>query len=247
MTDPSIQSAYRALISDLAGYCRETRDLGLEIFAPEGRMPRLVPPDELSRGDASEKKRALEEFYQSIKDCQKCQLGATRTKFVFGVGNPNAELLFVGEAPGYDEDKQGEPFVGKAGQLLTKIIGAMGLSRDDVYICNVLKCRPPENRNPNPDEVAACDPHLRRQLEIIAPKVIVGLGKFGCESLLGRQIAITRMRGQWQDYHGTPVMLTYHPSYLLRNPDAKKDVWEDMKEVMRRLGIRSRQFDPGRE
>ncbi|MBE7560071.1 uracil-DNA glycosylase [bacterium] len=210
-------------------------------------MPRLVPPSELLRGDGNAKTRLLEEFYHSIKDCQKCPLGATRTHFVFGVGDADAELVFVGEAPGYDEDMQGEPFVGKAGQLLTRIIAAMGLSRRDVYICNVLKCRPPENRNPHPDEVALCSPYLHRQLEIIAPKVVVGLGKFGCETLLGRTVAITRERGRWQQYRGIPVMPTYHPSYLLRNPDAKREVWEDMKEVMRRLGIKSRQFDPGRE
>lgn len=247
MADPAVENAYRALIFDLAAYCRESWALGLEIFVPEGRMPRLLPPEELAHPARTDHTAELEAFYQSIKDCQKCRLGATRTKFVFGVGNPNAELLFVGEAPGYDEDQQGEPFVGKAGQLLTRILGAMGLTRQDVYICNVLKCRPPENRNPSPDEVAACDPHLRRQLEIIAPRVIVALGKFGCESLLGRQVAITRERGHWKDYRGAPVMPTYHPSYLLRNPDAKKEVWEDMKEVMRKLGLKSRQYDPERE
>ena len=169
--------------------------------------------------------------------CEKCRLAKTRTQVVYGVGNPNADLMFIGEAPGRDEDIQGQPFVGRAGQLLTDIIKAMKLTRDDVYIANVIKCRPPENRNPEPDELEACRPWIRRQIEIIQPKVIVTLGRFALQSLTEKSYGITAVRGQWLDYNGIKVMPTYHPAYLLRNPAAKKDVWSDMKKVMAELGI----------
>ncbi len=170
-------------------------------------------------------------------DCRKCSLANGRTTVVFGVGNPNADLMFIGEAPGRDEDLKGEPFVGKAGQLLTDIIKAMKLTRDDVYIANVIKCRPPDNRNPEPDELDACRPFIRRQVELINPKVIVTLGKFGLQSLTEKSYGITAIRGQWLDYNGIKLMPTYHPAYLLRTPAAKKDVWADMKKVMAELGI----------
>jgi len=170
-------------------------------------------------------------------DCTKCRLAGTRTNVVFGVGDPNADLMFIGEAPGRDEDEQGEPFVGRAGQLLTDIIKAMKLSREQVYIANVIKCRPPENRNPEPDELDACRPFIRRQVELIQPKVIVTLGKFGLQSLTGKAYGISSVRGQWLDYNGIKLMPTYHPAYLLRTPAAKKDVWADMKKVMAELGI----------
>jgi|ERR1051325_4383738 DNA polymerase len=169
--------------------------------------------------------------------CEKCRLAKTRTQVVYGVGNPNADLMFIGEAPGRDEDIQGQPFVGRAGQLLTDIIKAMKLTRDDVYIANVIKCRPPENRNPEPDELEACRPWIRRQIEIIKPKVIVTLGRFALQSLTEKSYGITAVRGQWLDYNGIKVMPTYHPAYLLRNPAAKKDVWSDMKKVMAELGL----------
>jgi DNA polymerase len=156
---------------------------------------------------------------------------------VYGVGNPSADLMFIGEAPGRDEDIQGEPFVGRAGQLLTDIIKAMKLSRDDVYIANVIKCRPPENRNPEPDELDECRPYIRQQVEIIQPKVIVTLGRFALQSLTEKAFAISSVRGQWLDYNGVKVMPTYHPAYLLRNPAAKKEVWADMKKVMTELGL----------
>ena len=168
--------------------------------------------------------------------CENCKLSKTRTQVVYGVGNPNADLMFIGEAPGRDEDLQGEPFVGRAGQLLTDIIKAMKLTRDDVYIANVVKCRPPENRNPEPDELDACRPYIRRQVEIIQPKVIVTLGRFALQSLLEKSYGITSVRGQWLEYNGVKVMPTYHPAYLLRNPSAKREVWEDMKKVMGELG-----------
>ncbi|HEV7240384.1 MAG TPA: uracil-DNA glycosylase [Thermoanaerobaculia bacterium] len=169
--------------------------------------------------------------------CTKCRLAGTRRNVVFGVGDPNADLMFVGEAPGHDEDVKGEPFVGRAGQLLTDIIKAMKLSREQVYIANVIKCRPPENRNPEPDELDACRPFIRRQVELIQPKVIVTLGRFGLQSLTGKGYAISSVRGQWLDYNGIKLMPTYHPAYLLRTPAAKKDVWADMKKVMAELGI----------
>jgi DNA polymerase len=169
--------------------------------------------------------------------CTQCRLAQTRTQVVYGVGNAKAELMFIGEAPGRDEDLKGEPFVGRAGQLLTDIIKAMKLTRDDVYIANVIKCRPPENRNPEPDELDACRPFIKRQVELIQPKVIVTLGKFALQSLTGRAYAISAARGQWSEYDGIKVMPTYHPAYLLRTPSAKKDVWQDMKKVMAELGI----------
>lgn len=169
--------------------------------------------------------------------CTQCRLAKTRTQVVYGVGNPHADLMFIGEAPGKDEDLKGEPFVGRAGQLLTDIIKAMKLTRDDVYIANVIKCRPPENRNPEPDELDACRPFIKRQIELIQPKVIVTLGKFALQSLTGRA-SISAARGQWTEYDGIKVMPTYHPAYLLRTPSAKKDVWLDMKKVMAELGIR---------
>jgi uracil-DNA glycosylase family 4 len=161
--------------------------------------------------------------------CKLCALG--RRQVVFGVGNPKARLMFVGEAPGEDEDRQGEPFVGRAGQLLTKIIEAINLSRDQVYIANVIKCRPPGNRNPEPDEVAACEPFLFQQIAIVQPRVIVALGKFAAQSLLRTTEPITRMRGREFEYRGATLIPTFHPAYLLRNPPAKREVWEDMKKV----------------
>lgn len=164
--------------------------------------------------------------------CMRCKLcGLGRSQTVFGVGNPKARLMFVGEAPGEEEDKRGEPFVGRAGQLLTKIIEAIGLSREQVYIANVIKCRPPNNRNPEPDEVATCEPFLFRQIDAIKPAVIVPLGKFAAQCLLKTTDPITRLRGRTFDYRGTTLIPTFHPAYLLRNPSAKREVWEDMKKV----------------
>ncbi len=171
-----------------------------------------------------------------IGDCTRCKLHTLgRRQIVFGVGNPNADLMFVGEAPGRDEDIQGEPFVGRAGQLLTKIIEAIGLKREDVYIANVIKCRPPENRNPEPDEVETCEPFLFRQIDVIKPKVIVALGKFGAQTLLRTLDPISRLRGRVYDYRGAKLIPTFHPAYLLRNPESKREVWEDMKLVRRLL------------
>ncbi len=181
-------------------------------------------------------RRTLDEIRAELGDCKRCKLCGGRTQIVFGSGNPRAELMFVGEAPGADEDKQGVPFVGKAGQLLTKMIEAMKFTRDDVYICNVVKCRPPENRNPEPDEIAACEPFLKAQVESVRPKVIVTLGKFAAQTLLKDSTAITRMRGQWREYEGISLMPTFHPAYLLRVPTEKKLAWGDLQEVMKKLG-----------
>lgn len=179
----------------------------------------------------------LEELRAEIGDCQRCRLCEKRSSIVFGVGNPDAEIVFVGEGPGYEEDKQGEPFVGRAGQLLTQIITkGMQMQRADVYIANVVKCRPPENRNPEPAEIAACEPFLLKQLEIIQPKIIIALGKFAAQTLLKDTTPITRLRGKWQSYHGIKLMPTLHPAYLLRNPKDKRLVWEDIKAVLREIG-----------
>ena len=180
---------------------------------------------------------SLQALRTMIGDCRLCKLCAGRTNLVFGVGNPNARLMFVGEGPGRDEDLQGEPFVGRAGQLLTDIITkGMGLRREDVYIANVVKCRPPENRNPEPDEVAACEPFLKKQIELIHPEVIVALGKFAVQTLLQSKMPITKLRGQWHSYQGIKLMPTFHPAYLLRNPGDKRLVWDDIKKVIEALG-----------
>ncbi|MBE9503177.1 MAG: uracil-DNA glycosylase [Proteobacteria bacterium] len=177
----------------------------------------------------------LEQIRAELGDCQRCRLGRTRTTLVFGTGNPDADIVFVGEAPGRDEDIKGEPFVGKAGQLLTRIIQAIDLSREDVYICNVIKCRPPENRNPLPEEIESCEPFLLKQVEAIQPKVICALGKFAAQTLLKTEAPISTLRGRFHDYHGIPLMPTYHPAYLLRNPDMKRQVWEDIQKIQKKL------------
>ena len=183
----------------------------------------LPPPERLGR------------IRDVLGDCTRCRLHAGRRNLVFGVGDPDAALLFVGEGPGAEEDEQGEPFVGRAGQLLTQIIKAMGYTREQVYIANVVKCRPPGNRNPEPDEIEACSPFLQAQIAAIRPRVIVALGKFAAQTLLRTDTPISRLRGRFHRLDGVPVMPTFHPSYLLRNPSAKREVWEDMKQVMKLL------------
>jgi len=172
-------------------------------------------------------------------NCTRCKLHKARTNIVFGVGDPKAELVFVGEGPGRDEDEQGEPFVGRAGKLLTQMIEAMGLRRRDVYICNVVKCRPPENRLPEKDEIATCSPYLLRQLGVIQPKVICALGSCAGQTMLNTTQGITRFRGEWFDFHGAKFMATYHPAYLLRNPPAKSEVWKDLQKIMAYLGLQA--------
>ena len=183
----------------------------------------------------SNNEEQLKKVSQEMADCQLCPLSKTRQNLVFGDGNPNAQIVFVGEAPGADEDQQGLPFVGKAGQLLTKIIEAMGIKRKDVYICNILKCRPPDNRNPLPEEISFCEPFLKKQLQAISPKVICALGKFAAQTLLKTDISISLLRGRFHTYNGIKLMPTYHPAYLLRNPSAKKQVWEDVQMIMKEI------------
>ena len=177
----------------------------------------------------------LKKVCQEMANCQLCQLAKTRHNLVFGDGNPNAQIVFVGEAPGADEDQQGLPFVGKAGQLLTKIIEAMGIKRKDVYICNILKCRPPGNRNPLPEEISLCEPFLKKQLQAISPNVICALGTFAAHTLLKTDVPITLLRGRFHTYDGIKLMPTYHPAYLLRSPSAKKPVWEDVQAIMKEI------------
>jgi uracil-DNA glycosylase family 4 len=217
----------------LAEHLRYLATLGVDGL---GKDPLWSRPLEFSQPRPGSPTNLLAAIREEIGDCTRCKLHRLgRSQVVFGVGNPQAELMFVGEAPGHDEDVQGIPFVGRAGQLLTKIIEAIGLKRDDVYIANVIKCRPPENRNPEPDEVATCQPFLFRQIESIAPKVIVALGSFAAKTLLSTEAPISRLRGRVYDLKGTRLVCTFHPAYLLRSPDRKRDAWEDMKIVRQLL------------
>jgi len=231
----------RRALSDLADQGIKGVDLSGEVLSALGRwgtpagLKKANTPSQEGGGAAE----TLEQIREDLGECQRCPLGKTRTNLVFGTGSPKARLVFVGEAPGYDEDIQGEPFVGAAGKLLTKIIEAMGLTRDDVYICNILKCRPPGNRNPLPEETAVCTPFLNRQLAAISPECICALGKFAAQHLHGSQTPISRLRGRFFDYNGIRVMPTYHPAYLLRNPDGKRDVWNDVQQIMKVLGLKA--------
>ena len=179
---------------------------------------------------------ALRAIRADLGECTRCKLHGGRTHIVFGVGDPAAQLMFVGEGPGADEDQQGEPFVGRAGQLLTKMIEAMGFARSDVYIANVVKCRPPGNRDPEPDEIESCEPFLKAQIAAIRPRVIVALGRFAVQTLLHDATPISRLRGKWREYEGVKLMPTFHPAYLLRSPAEKKPAWEDLQQVMKEFG-----------
>ncbi len=201
------------------------RDMGVDFV----KNKKAVAPS------APNEKVTLEMVRQELGDCTRCKLCSGRTQIVFGAGNPKAKLMFVGEAPGADEDEQGVPFVGRAGQLLTKMIIAMGLSREEVYIANIVKCRPPENRPPQPDEITSCQPFLLKQIEAIRPKIICALGSFASQTLLGSTTRISDLRGQFHDFHGIRLMPTFHPAYLLRNPVEKKKVWEDLQKIMKEL------------
>ena len=202
------------------------------------RMPGMAHGPSLFEAVERVEGDTLDRICSDLGDCTRCKLHRHRNKIVFGVGNPHADLVFVGEGPGHDEDVQGIPFVGRAGQLLTQMIEAMGLRRDDVYIANVVKCRPPENRTPEKDEVSTCLPFLLRQLAAIQPKAIVCLGAVATQALLNTNKGISQYRGQWLEFRGARLMATYHPAYLLRNPNAKPDVWADLKKVMAFLGLK---------
>jgi uracil-DNA glycosylase family 4 len=204
---------------------------------PSAPLLPVVPAASLfDRADRVEND-TLEKIRTDLGDCTRCRLHKQRNSIVFGAGNPRAELVFVGEGPGHDEDVQGLPFVGRAGKLLTQMIEAMGLKREDVYICNVVKCRPPENRTPEKDEIATCSPFLLRQIEVISPKAIVCLGSVAAQFLLNTNKSISYFRGHWFDYRNSKLLATYHPAYLLRNPNAKGEVWKDLQKVMALLGL----------
>lgn len=210
---------YLEVVATMREYASEQLEIGFtELVSPFSKM-------------------TMEELRQEAMSCKRCELHQTRTNVVFGEGNEGADLVFVGEAPGAEEDRQGRPFVGRAGELLTKIIHAIKLTREDVYITNVLKCRPPGNRDPEPNEIGCCKPFLDRQLELIKPKVICALGRFAAQTLLNTEIGIMKLRGRFQLYNGIRLMPTLHPAYLLRNESGKKLVWEDMKKIMAELGI----------
>jgi uracil-DNA glycosylase len=212
----------RELAEELQAYVAWAGEAGMQILTPESGSMKL---------------RTLQSLEADLAGCTRCKLSKGRTNIVFGVGDAHAKLMFVGEAPGEDEDLQGIPFIGRAGQLLTKMIEAMGLSREQVYICNTVKCRPPNNRNPEPDELETCEPFLKGQLAAVKPTVIVTLGKFAAQALLREDTPISRLRGQWKEYEGIALMPTFHPAYLLRSPGEKGKVWDDLKQVMKKLGL----------
>jgi len=216
----------RRFVEDLVIFEGRRFTMPAEALAELEEM-KAVPPATSSSAEE------LERFRQEICDCTRCELGQTRQQFVFGTGDSEAGIMFIGEAPGADEDRQGEPFVGAAGQLLTKIIEAMGMRREEVFICNVLKCRPPNNRDPQPGEVAECEPYLKRQIEIVRPKIICALGRIASQTLLKSTESMGRMRGRLHDYDGIPVLCTYHPAALLHNANWKRPTWEDMKWLRR--------------
>lgn len=243
------ESELQYLLSALRGYLVDLRESGVDGLPvspfvrkdegdgagiQENPVAETSPP----AGMVESVTDTLDAIRGELGECLRCSLGQSRTNLVFGRGNGKARLVFVGEAPGREEDLAGEPFVGEAGRLLTKIIQAMGFEREQVYICNVLKCRPPGNRNPRLEEINVCEPFLRRQLRVIGPEVVVALGTFSAQSLLQSREPISRLRGCFHDYHGIALMPTFHPAYLLRNPAMKRHVWDDMQMVMKRLGMK---------
>ena len=248
MSIPSDRNELATLVTSLRRHLQRQERVGIRFLFPgEALQTNSVMADGknllsgtegdlFSDSSATYKANTLEELREAIGDCRRCKLWSGRTHLVFGVGNPKARLMFIGEGPGRDEDLQGEPFVGRAGQLLTDIITkGMGLKREDVYIANVVKCRPPENRNPEPDEVASCEPFLKKQIDLVRPEIIIALGQFAVQTLLQSKVAITKLRGNWHSYHGIKLMPTFHPAYLLRNPGDKKLVWEDIKKVIKEM------------
>lgn len=216
----------------IEGTFAESRDISLnETIQPDLKQPQAQLTLKPRQGKQKQRNTELQKFYDEIKDCQKCALGKTRNSFVFGVGNPKAEIMFVGEAPGQEEDIKGLPFVGRAGKLLDKMLFAIGYHREDVFIANVLKCRPPKNRDPLPDEIVQCEPYLKRQLEMIQPKVLVALGRISGKVLLKEEKSLRELREHEQNYQDIPLIVTYHPAALLRNPQWKEKAWQDFKKI----------------
>ena len=214
------------MIDDLKSYLEYLKGMGI-VSLPTSEM--------ISNKIIREEKLTLKELRKELGDCKRCKLHRTRRTIVFGEGNEKATLMFIGEGPGYDEDVQGKPFVGRAGQLLTKIIESVNLSREEVYITNIIKCRPPQNRNPESDEIQSCHPFLMKQISVIQPKIICALGTFSAQTLLKTDTKITALRGKVYDLEGIKVTPTYHPAFLLRNPEKKREVWEDMKKIVELL------------
>lgn len=226
---------WREAAGQMRSLLQELQELGVDELGQVPRFEELpLCPVDGAGGDLC-RRETLEEIRTDLGDCQRCPLARGRTQLVFGCGSATARLVLVGEGPGREEDLQGIPFVGEAGRLLERMLFAMGLSRDEVYICNVVKCRPPGNRDPAPPEIAACEPFLARQLTAIRPRVILALGRFAAQTLLQDDAPVSRLRGHWRSYQGLPLMPTYHPAFLLRNPVAKREAWEDLKQVMLRL------------
>ncbi len=230
--DQKVFNPVSRLVEEIVNTLQYMKRCGFTGYDPS---PGLLEAIEKSPRPLNTGRESLGKIRTDLGDCRRCKLRECRKNIVFGAGNPDARLVFVGEGPGYDEDVQGEPFVGKAGQLLTKIIAAMNLSRNEVYICNVIKCRPPGNRNPEPDEIDACFPFLKRQLSSIAPDLICTLGSVPTRALMQRQVFISSARGRFFEYKGIKVMPTFHPAYLLRNPEKKREVWEDVQKIMAEL------------
>jgi len=246
------EAEIRAIFYHMRGLLVSCREMGLDPPPVSSHVPaygKLVEADTVQWAgpDAGEKREKapvpdraglLKSLRERIGDCRRCRLYEGRTNLVFGEGSPDAQLVFVGEGPGHDEDVAGRPFVGESGKLLTRIIeNGMGLTREDVYICNVVKCRPPGNRDPEKDEIDVCIPFLREQLRIIGPEVICTLGRVAGQALMGKDFKIGEQRGEWRSYEGIPLMPTFHPAYLLRNASAKRQVWADIKKVMKRIGL----------
>lgn len=227
-----IQEELLSLVKSVKGQLANADHLYVNI---DWKSP--VPMQKKNDISAAKPEKSIDVLCREVAGCERCSLSRTRKNVVFGDGDTQAGIVFVGEAPGADEDEQGLPFVGRAGQLLTNIIKAMGLERKDVYICNILKCRPPGNRNPLPDEIRLCEPYLKQQLQMISPRIICALGSFAAKTLLKTETPITLLRGRFHRYEGIKLMPTYHPAYLLRNPSAKKQVWEDVQLIMKELNI----------
>jgi DNA polymerase len=215
------------VINDLKSYLEYLQEMGIQSLPASGMEINNPNPSQMI---------TLDEVRKELGDCKRCKLHRTRKTIVFGEGNEKTKLMFIGEGPGYDEDVQGRPFVGKAGQLLTKILQSINLPREEVYITNIIKCRPPQNRNPEPDEIQSCNPFLMKQIDVIQPKIICALGAFASQTLLKTDAKITALRGKFYDFEGIQVIPTYHPAFLLRNPERKREVWEDMKKIVELLG-----------